>query len=92
MGILQDDTHCTPEVRTGSCRELVQALAVDLNGSTAGWLKPAYHLEQSGFACARGAGDKNELSGRDPKGDVDQNIVAAALGFEDVLKFDHGMS
>ncbi|MCY1380346.1 hypothetical protein D9M69_681550 [compost metagenome] len=90
--VLKDDADCAPQVRARARGQLVQPLAVDLDGPPAGGLEPADQLEQGGLAGARGPRYENELSRAYAEVDVGQNIAAATIRFEYVLEFDHGGS
>ncbi|KAG1077423.1 hypothetical protein G6F40_017084 [Rhizopus arrhizus] len=79
VGVLQDDAHGAAQIRPGARGQLVQPLAVDLDGSPAGGLQPADQLEQRGLTGAGRPRYENEFSRADAEVDVGQNIAAATI-------------
>ena len=88
--ILQDDPDSAAQVRSSPGGKLVQALTVDLDSPPGRRFKTANHLEQRRFAGPGRARNQDELPRRYPKIDIGEDIPAMAIGFEDVLEFDHG--
>ena len=66
------------------------AVPVDVHGSPAGGLKPADKFQHGRFTGAGRAGYEYKFARFHPKIDVGQNVPTSAVGFEHVLKFDHG--
>ncbi|MNS88893.1 hypothetical protein D3C72_1228860 [compost metagenome] len=79
VGVLQDDADRAAQIRPGARGQLVQPLAVDLDGPAAGGLQPADQLEQGGLAGAGRPRYENEFSRAHAEVDVGQDIAAATI-------------